>query len=161
MLPKGYMGYPRGTPPPSKIVESSTYPVFDHCKKVTFNVYFYLRRVLFKDYMGYPGGTQPQSSIVESSTFTIYVLILSSSNRAAFKISTSRSSSHPIQSFYHHSQLRQFLFESGQYRLKRIAVQSTFTLSACSSCSSRSTFKICQSHPLVPPSCTYLSTAYG
>ena len=86
--------------------------------------------------------------IVESSTFTIYVLILSGSNRAALKISTTRSSSRPTQSFYHHSQLCQFLFESGQYRLTRIAVQSTFALFACSSCSRRSTFKICQS-----PSC--------
>ena len=86
--------------------------------------------------------------IVELSTFTIYVLILSSINRAAFKISTTRSSSRPIHSFYHHSQLCQFLFKSGQYRLKRIAVQSTFTLPARSSYSSCSTFKICQS-----PSC--------
>ena len=32
MLPKGHVGYLRGTWPPSSIVESSTCPVLDHCE---------------------------------------------------------------------------------------------------------------------------------
>ena len=68
MLPKGHVGYLRGTWPPSLIVELSTCPVFDHCEKGTFKVYPWMRHMLFKCHADNPYGTRPPSSIVESST---------------------------------------------------------------------------------------------
>ena len=71
MRPKGHVGYPRGTRPPSSIVELSTCPVFDHREKGTFKVYPWLPRMLFKGQACYPQGTRPTSSIIESSTHPI------------------------------------------------------------------------------------------
>ena len=68
MLPKSHVHCPRGTRHPSSIVESSTCPVFNHCKKGTFKVYPWLRRMLLKGHAGSPRGTGPPSSFVESST---------------------------------------------------------------------------------------------
>ena len=73
VLPKGHLGCPRGTRPPSSIVESSTRPVFDHRGKETLRVYPWMCCVLPKGHVAYPGGPWLLLSIVEPSTFTVFV----------------------------------------------------------------------------------------
>ena len=73
VLPKGHLGCPWGTRPPSSIIESSTRPVIDHRRKETLRVYPWLCCMLPKGHVAYPEGPWLLLSIVEPSTFTIFI----------------------------------------------------------------------------------------
>ena len=83
MLPKGHLGCPRGTRPPSSIVESSTRPVFDHHGKETLRVYPWMCCMLLKGHVAYPGGPWLLLSIVEPSTFTVFVALRKELSKSA------------------------------------------------------------------------------